>query len=332
VTAAVCAGCLAPVIPVLSECFDCGLRVAPMEPRATRRYRILPGGDRARLIAGLSLLNPEAAADDLRWVVQRSAFELVAEVTPVQEAGIAALARACGAPLMPLADPSARAHGVRFAWDQGIPAKMGASAAVGVATLWLGVPLVPLASCVMLAVLAARAARWASCEVAVARLRGDALLGAVDGQFIADLRTARARMTEPEVVEIVRPLVGHVAELSEKLRQEANHLLVPACSKADAALSDLARSALRLAVAANRAGPNSDPPEDPSGRRYSRTIRRFEDAIRRLRRIEAELAETREAVVAARPADLQNGALDRPLQRFLELKGECASALGDLGA
>jgi hypothetical protein len=329
---AVCAACMAPLLSVIGICLDCDPRNVLAEPHTPRRYRVLPGGDRARLLRGLSALAPEAPPDLLKWVVERGHFDLVGEWTSAQEATLFALGRACAAPLTPLTGPSASPQALRFAWDGRIPAKMGATIAVGGATLWLGVPLVPLASCLMLGLLAARAARWEPREVTVAPSRVEALLGPVDGSFIADLRATRTRMIEPEVIETVRALAGHVAELGERLREGAAHLLVPAASKVDAALSDLGRSALRLALAANRAGPQSDPPEDPSGRRYSRSTRRFEDATRRLRELEAELRETRDRVVASPPGDLQSGVLDVALRTLLKLKGDCTAAFGELAA
>jgi hypothetical protein len=327
-TDAVCAACTAPLVPVLEVCFDCGLREAPTEARTLRRYRIAPGRDRTRLLRGLSALNPEAVADPLPWIVEGDKFDLLADVTPAQESTIFALAHASTASVTPVTAPSASPRSARFAWDHGIPVKMGTCAALGGSALWLGIPLVPFASSLMLVLLAARATRWVAREVNVLPARANALLGPVDGQFVADLRAARSRMTEPEVVEIVQTLVGHVAEISQRLRDGAAHLWMPTFSRADAALSDFARSALRLALAANRAGPQSDPPEDPTGRRYSRSIRRYEDATRNLRSIDADLLGMRDLVAATRPEDGDSAALSTAHRTLLKLKDDCTSALG----
>jgi hypothetical protein len=327
-SATVCAACMAPLIPSLDICFDCDLRVARDEPRAGRRYRV-DGvrGDASRLASALRALCEGARAEDVDWMARQSTFDVVADVTAAQEERIAAMLRACGTRFTLVQLPGGPPTGVRMVWDGHVPAKMGASVAIGVFTLWIGAPIATVAAVGMIALLAARATRFVPREVTSTRARADELLGPVDAQLLADLRAARASMSDPKLIELVRALVAHVGDLATKLREDASHLTLAPFARADAALTQLARSSLKLAVAADRARPRGGAEEAAAPYRSSSG---YDEGVQRLRRIQQKLGDMRATVMAIRAGDPQSEALAESLRVFSTLHAECAEAFEGL--
>jgi hypothetical protein len=297
-TATVCASCSRDLLPGLEICFDCELPTpAAVQPRAVRRYRINePPNDQGGLASLLSTLCPAMSKDDVSWLVATGSFDIVAEVTPQEDARLFALLHARAPKIRALEDARGQSS-LRLSFAGRVREKLAATVVMGGVSVALGVPWVPLAAFAMSGVLVSRMVRIVPRRLLVERAQISALLGPLPEDIIAEARAARVSITSPAVLEAFRVGFGTVAQVSSALRSEGAHLTIEAVSTADGEVSRVAKVVSKLALAAQRAVPQTPPPS--TGAPY-RTPGAYDATLAQLAEVTQKLAALRGAAAQVR--------------------------------
>lgn len=316
----VCPKCDAPTVPHTKFCLDCGHDGEIGQPRMRRRLDItaIDLSQRDKLVELLATLTQESTGT-AGWLLDRGRFEIDIDVTKAQGVWLEAMLAAAGLGFRSSEHAfSSASHGLRWAGDRDVGARLAITVVMGGAALAFGVPLVPIAALVTSLLIAARAVRLVPERLAVSRSVADQALAIVDPAALAAARVARAVMSDPGAVRSLRSCVEHVGEITWMVRTNGAHLLQPDLGRLDEQIHLLLRQTSKLAVSVDRLrAPADDSATAPQRLKRDETRSEIE---RSLDDIERALARTRNEVRELHGAEARAQVLATSRRALTELR------------
>ena len=322
-----CPKCDAPRVPHTLFCLDCGHDGEIGQPRVRRRLDIteveLTRRDRlVELLATLTLESAETAG----WLVDRARFRLDIDVTTAQGAWLEGLLATAGLRFRSSDQAfSSVSHGLRWAGDRAVGARLAITVATGGAALVFGIPLVPIAAVVTSLVVAARAMRFVPDRLVIDRSVVDRALAVIDPAALAAARAARSALSDAGAIRRLRSCVDHVAEITWVVRTDGAHLLQTDLGRLDEQIHLLLHQTSRLASSVDRLRAPADDSITAEQRSKLDAIR--SEIERSLEAIERALAATRNDVRQLLGAEARGQAQAAERRVLTELRIGIATAL-----
>ncbi len=249
-----CSRCDAEAVPHTDFCLDCGHDGGTAQPRSRRRLEVTEStlSERDNLVRLLATLSREPA-EIIGLLIDRGRFEIDIDVTPAQGPRSKRCSRPPGCAFARRSRPirlRPTASGGRAAEESVSGSR--STAAMGGAALALGVPLVPVAAALTSLLLVAGSARFVPERLSISRPIADQTLAVIEPAVLAEVRAARAGLSDPGAARRLRSCVDHVAEITWVIRANGAHLLQPDLGRLDEQIHQLLRQTTKLAVSADR--------------------------------------------------------------------------------
>jgi hypothetical protein len=322
-----CSRCDAPTVPHTEFCLDCGHDGGVGQPRIRRRLEIteINLSDHDKLVRLLATLSQEPA-ETIGFLIDRGRFEIDIDVTKAQGASLEAMLATAGLHFRSSEQVySSPSHGLRWAGGRKVGARLAITVAMGGAALAFGVPLVPIAAVLTSLILVGSSARFVPARLSVSKPIADQTLAVVDPAVLAEVRAARAGISDPGAARRLRTCVDHVAEITWVVRANGAHLLQPDLGRLDGQIHQLLRQTSKLAVSADRLRA----PEEEAAPRAPRV--KLDEARSEIERsledIEQALARMRNDVRELQGAEVRGQTLTEPRRVLTELRIGIVTAL-----
>jgi hypothetical protein len=212
-------------------------------------------------------------------------------------------------------------NGLRLQWTSSIVTKMAVAVSLGAAAYSIGAPVVTVASCLMGLALVARATETVAREVRVERPALEAVLGMLGRSAVAEVRRARARLTDADTLERSFACIREVAEIVWLTGGDAVHLPHLDVERVRSTLARVVSQTLKIAFVADTlrtAGSDSD---------VKRSGKAYETALAQLAGTEARLTELRSQVVDGLRAHVAREAPAEPLHLVQQVQREVDQAV-----